>query len=148
MTLSHDIKLTPKQMKFCEYYITGLSGKESYLKAYSSTCNDTTAYTEATRLLSRDDIQEYLKVLRKPLEEHARTTVVSEREKKRAIIWEEIEHAREQQDHTAIARYMDILNKMDAEYININRNIDDTHEKLDTLDIDTLKSLVQPSQDA
>lgn len=138
--------LTPKQEKFCRCIVSGMSAKDSYMESYNCK-NDRTAYNEGNVLLKRDDITERIKELSIPVKNHAQNVAISEREKKRAIIWEEIEHAREQQDHTAIARYMDILNKMDAEYININRNIDDTHEKLDTLDIDTLKSIVQPSQD-
>lgn len=135
--------LTEKMKVFArEYYVNGGNGTEAYLTAYD-TDNRVTASREAHELLKRADVLEYIKALNIPQENKA----ISEREKKRAIIWEEIEHAREQQDHSAIARYMDILNKMDAEYININRNIDDTHEKLDTLDIDTLKSIVQPPQD-
>lgn len=139
--------LTPKQEKFCRCIVSGMSAKDSYVESYDSK-SERTAYNEGNKLLMRDDITERIKELSIPVKNHAQNVAVSEREKKRAIIWEEIEHAREQQDHTAIARYMDILNKMDAEYININRNIDDTHEKLDTLDIDTLRTLVQPSQDA
>lgn len=139
--------LTPKQEKFCRCIVSGMSAKDSYMESYDCK-SDRTAYNEGNVLLKRDDITERIKELSIPVKNHAQNVAISEREKKRAIIWEEIEHAREEHDHAAIARYMDILNKMDAEYININRNIDDTHEKLDTLDIDTLKSLVQPPQGA
>lgn len=141
MTLSHDIKLTPKQIKFCEYYITGLSGKESYLKAYDTKCNDTTAYTEAARLLSREDINEYLKILRKPLEEKARTTVISEREKKRSVLWSIVEAP--DSTYNDKCRALDLLNKMDQEYISITKNIDE--QPLDGLDVDALKSILNPT---
>lgn len=118
-----------------------MTGKDSYMDAYETNCSEQVAYNESSKLLMRDDIQERIKVIRKPLEVKAVTEIISEREKKKAIIWEEIEHARTQQDHAAIARYMDILNKMDAEYININRNIEDkpaTISNLSTTDLENL----------
>ena len=41
-----------------------------------------------------------------------------------------------------MARWMDILNKMDAEYININRNINDTAEQLSELSTEQLQQLI------
>lgn len=143
--MSDNIKLTPKQIKFCEHYIKGNSGKDSYLYAYDTKCNDATAYAEATRLLSRDDIQEYLKYLRKPLEEHAQQTAITERERIKGILWNRLQRAIEREDDTVIVKITDQINRMNAEYINVNRNIDETHDKLDDLDIDALKALVKPS---
>ena len=128
--------LTPKQEKFCQCIVSGMSGKDSYLTAYNSNANDTTAYTEACKLLAKEDIQARLTVLRKPLEEAARTTVISEREKKRAVLWDIIERG----DDNAKCRALDILNKMDAEYINITKNIEEG-PKLGNLDMDTLVKL-------
>ena len=110
--------LTPKQEKFCECIVSGMSGKESYITAYNSSGSDQNAYNESSKLLAREDIQERLKVLRKPLEEHIRTTIISEREKKRAWLWNMIENAANDSDRI---RAMHILNKMDCEYINVQR---------------------------
>lgn len=132
--------LTPKQEKFCQGIISGLSGKEAYQAAYNSG-SDNAAMVESTKLLAREDIQAKLKELRKPIESLAQTQAISEREKKKKIIWEGIEACRNSGDHNGIARYMDILNKMDAEYININRNIDDNASAVKDLDEETLKKL-------
>ena len=110
--------LTPKQEKFCECIVSGMSGKDAYITAYNSSGSDQNAYNESSKLLAREDIQERLKVLRKPLEEHIRTTIISEREKKRAWLWNMIENAANDSDRI---RAMDILNKMDSEYINVQR---------------------------
>ena len=110
--------LTPKQEKFCECIVSGMSGKDAYITAYNSSGSDQNAYNESSKLLAREDIQERLKVLRKPLEEHVRTTIISEREKKRAWLWNMIENATNDSDRI---RAMDILNKMDSEYVNIQR---------------------------
>ena len=130
--------LTEKMKSFCREYIkNGGNGTQAYLLAYNWKGNNNGAEIEARTLLKREDVNEYLKTLVIPLENKA----ISEREKKRQIIWDEIEYARNEHDHGAIARYMDILNKMDAEYININRNIDSTEKAIDNLDVDTLRKL-------
>lgn len=128
--------LTPKQEAFCKYILSGMSGKDAYIAAYNSKGSNQNAYNESSKLLAREDIQERLKILRKPLEEQARTTIISEREKKRAWLWDMIEHAANESDKL---RAMDILNKMDSEYINIQRI-----EKEDTpmQDLDT-KELIK-----
>lgn len=134
--------LTEKQEAFCRNIISGMNGKESYIAAYNSKGSDQNAYNEASKLLARDDIQERLKVLRKPLEEVAVTKALTEREKKKAIIWDRINACIANNDDSAVARYMDILNKMDAEYININKNINDNDDNITELDTDKLIRLV------
>lgn len=90
-----------------------MTGKDSYITAYN--CNsDTTAYQESYVLLQRNDIKEYITTLKKPIEEK----VISEREKKRTWLWNMIETATNDSDRI---RAMDILNKMDSEYINVQR---------------------------
>ncbi len=133
--------LTPKQEKFCQCIVSGMSGKDSYLTAYN--CNsDRTAYNESNVLLQRDDITERINELMIPVKNHAQNMAISEREKKKAIIWERIQACINNGDDAAVARYMDILNKMDAEYININRNITDSNEDISELDTDKLIRLV------
>ena len=129
--------LTPKQEKFCQCIISGMSNKDSYITAYDSKGSDQNAWNESGKLLAREDIQARLAVLRKPLEEHARTTALSEREKKRAVLWDIVQNG----DYNAKCRALDILNKMDAEYININRNIDDSSTAMQGIDKDMLIKL-------
>ena len=108
--------LTEKMKEFCREYVENKgNGTQAYLKAYDGN-SETSASIESSRLLRRDDITRYIASLNKPMENR----IQNEREKKRQIIWDEIEYARNEHDHGAIARYMDILNKMDAEYINVN----------------------------
>ena len=129
--------LTPKQEKFCQCIVSGMSGKDSYIEAYDSKGSAQNAYNEASKLLIREDIQARLAILRKPLAEAAATTALSEREKKRAVLWQIIQNG----DDNAKCRALDILNKMDAEYININKNIDDTSTALQGIDKDMLIKL-------
>lgn len=128
--------MTEKRKKFChEYYTNGGNITEAYLAAYDTT-SKRTAQNEGSILLQKPDIQEYLATLNKPAMEKAQ----SEREKKRQWLWRMIESANSDSDRL---RAMDILNKMDSEYININRNIDDTSTALEGVDTSTLKLLAK-----
>ena len=125
--------LTEKMKNFCrEYFTNGGNGTQAYLIAYDGN-SETAASIESSKLLSRDDIQEYLATLNKPLERKA----ISERERKRQVLWNIIENG----DNNDKCRALDILNKMDAEYININRNIEDKPTEIINLDADTLRLL-------
>lgn len=136
------LSLTPKQEKFCQCIVSGMSGKDSYIAAYDTKGKDSTINIEVGRLLAREDIQERIETLQKPIIKAAQTQAISEREKKKSIIWDEIENARQQQDHAAVARYLDILNKMDQEYIQINKDITDNKTNIEELDTDTLSKLI------
>lgn len=134
------MSLTPKQEKFCQCVVSGKSYVESYRIAYD-TNSDKAAYIESSKLIAREDIQERLKTLLKPVERATVTTAIMDREWKRNLIKERIEYCTMQGNDNAVARYLDILNKMDSEYINININKDDTTGVLDSLDAETLKAL-------
>lgn len=124
--------LTEKQKAFCrEYFSNNGNGTQAYLAAYDSN-SEPSAAVESARLLARDDIQEYLHALNEPLERKAQ----SEREKKRQWLWHMVETAESDSDRL---RAMDILNKMDSEYININRNIQDDQTAISNLDTNTLR---------
>lgn len=127
-------KLTEKMKLFCRtYYSNGGNGTEAYLAAYN-TNNSITASREANKLLKRSDVLEYLHTLNIPQENKA----ISEREKKRRILWGFIENDTVSDNDRLKA--LDLLNKMDSEYVNINRNIEQTTD-ISQLDADTLKKL-------
>ena len=112
------INITPKQQKFAECIVNGMSTKDAYFAAYNTKTTDNAAYTEGAKLLNNERVQEDIKTLQKPLIAKAASTAISEREKKRAWLWNMIENATNDSDRI---RAMDILNKMDSEYINIQR---------------------------
>ena len=126
--------MTPKQERFCQCIVSGMSGEDAYITAYNNNSNNNTAYREAMKLLDRDDVQSRIKELRKPLELQAKTQALSERDKIKDKLWEII-NGTDTNDSDRI-RAMDILNKMNSEYINIQRI-----EKEDTSisDLDTGK---------
>ena len=126
--------LTEKMKQFArEYYNNGGNGKAAYLIAYDGK-SEKAAEQESYKLLKRADINEYIKALNIPSENKA----ISEREKKRTWLWNMIENATNDADRL---RAMDILNKMDSEYININRTIEDRPAEITQLDTETLKKL-------
>ena len=134
-------QLTQKQETFCNALVSGMTVKDAYYHAYDTKCTEQVAYNEGSKLLKNERIQARLTELRKPLESHAMTTALSDREKKRQFLWDVIQN--ESQDMNNRLRAVDLLNKMDSEYININKNIDDTASSLTALDTDTLKQLLQ-----
>lgn len=127
--------LTEKMKRFCrEYFTNGGNGTNAYLKVYNSN-NEQVAANESSLLLQRKDIREYLQSMNKPLEKKA----ISEREKKRAWLWNMIENAQNDSDRI---RAMDILNKMDSEYINIQR-IESDQTPITDIDTDKLIELTK-----
>ena len=133
------LQLTPKQEKFCQCIVSGMTGKDSYKTAYDTKAGDNTIHTEVTRLLDREDIQKRIETLRRPLEIKAKTDAFSEREKKRSWLWNMIRNATNDSDKL---KAMDILNKMDSEYIN-HTITEERKTPIADLDTDTLKKLTQ-----
>lgn len=129
--------LTEKMKRFCrEYYSNGGNATEAYLAAYNTT-NENVARTEGYMLLRRADINEYIKELNLPNENKA----ISEREKKREILWSFINDTSKSDNDRLKA--MDLLNKMDSEYVNINRNIEENKTNISNLDNDILFRLAK-----
>ena len=129
--------LTEKQKNFCRAYVRNNgNGTQAYLTAYNSK-SETSAAIESSKLLRRDDITEYINTLNKPMENR----IQNEREKKREVLWDII-HAPDA-NYNDICRAMDILNKMDSEYISISKTIDDGTPDIKSLDTDTLIKLVK-----
>lgn len=127
--------LTEKQKAFCrKYFSNGGNATQAYLSAYNSK-NEEVAANEGSLLLKNKEMQEYLRTMNKPLERKA----ISERDKKRSICWTQIEQCIAERDSNGAARWMDILNKMDSEYININRNIQEDQTAISNLDTNTLR---------
>ena len=112
------VALTPKQEKFCQCIVSGMSGKDIYIAAYN--CNsDRVAYNESNVLLKRDDISEPIEELMRPVKNHAINTAISERERIKEKLWEIINNPNAN-DSDRI-RSCDVLNRMNSEYINIQR---------------------------
>lgn len=132
--------LTAKQTQFCRNIVAGMTGKDAYKAAYNTNASDQVLRNESNKLLQRDDITEKIKELEKPLHNHVINTVISEREKKRNILWQFINDTNKSDSDRLKA--LDLLNKMDAEYINVTKDITEEKTNIETLDNDTLFKLV------
>lgn len=136
-------KLTQKQMNFCQEYIkNGGNATQAYLAAYDSN-SPVCAQIEASRMLDKEHIQEYLAKLRRPIEKAVKRKIINEREYKKKLIQDRIDECIERGDDAAIARYLEIWNKMDGEYVNINKDITDHDAEIKQLDTATLLQLVK-----
>ena len=134
--------LTVKQMKFCEEYLKLDNGTEAYLAAYQNNSSKATAQVEASRLLARDDIQAYIMKLRKPVEKAVKRKIMNDRKSKIELIQRRIDACEERDDDAGIARYLEIWNKMDGEYINGNKGEDDDADGISNWDTHSLLKLV------
>ena len=136
--------LTPKMMHFCEEYLkNGGKVTEAYLEAYNWSGSRAGAQVEASRLLAQEEVQAYIMKLRKPVEKAVKRKIINEREYKKKLIQERIDECIERGDDAAIARYLEIWNKMDGEYVNINKDITNQDEEIKNLDTATLLQLVK-----
>lgn len=68
--------MTNNQMRFCQEYIKlGMNGTQAYLRVYKTCKKEDTARTNASRLLTNANIQEYIKKLQEKSEERAVVTI-------------------------------------------------------------------------
>ena len=129
--------LTEKQKEFCREYVRNKgNGTKAYLFAYNSK-SEVSAAQESSKLLRRDDITEYITTLNKPTENR----ITNEREKKRSILWEFINDTTKSDSDRLKA--LDLLNKMDSDYVNITKDITENKTNIENLDNSTLLKLVQ-----
>ena len=141
-------KLTPKQERFCQCIVEGMKGTDAYLAAYDSkNASGPTIRREAQKLMSRDDITARIEQLRQPVINHAQNVAINDREQKKQLINERIQACVEKGDDAAIARYLDILNKMDQEYVNVSKSLDEK-SPLENLDNDSLLRVINIKKQA
>lgn len=132
-------ELTEKQKAFCKNVVSGMSYKDSYINAYNCD-SDNAAYVEGSKLALREDVQEYIRALRKPIEKAVINKVITEREKIKSKLWDIIND--EGTSPADKIRSMDVLNRMNQEYININKNLDDTKSEINNVDTEKLFKLI------
>lgn len=125
--------LTMKQQKFCQEYIKTGNAVDSYMAVYDCQSYNA-ARQESNKFLKRDDFTQYIQALTRP----TINKIENEREKKRQFLWDMINDP--ESDNNDKLRAMDILNKMDQEYINITRT-EDNKTDISTIDTATLHQL-------
>lgn len=134
------VKLTPKQEKFCQCIVSGMSGKDSYITAYNSKASDQVIFNESCKLLKRDDITARIKELRQPLENHYQNIAINERQKHINEILKRIEICKEKEDEGSLIRYYDMLAKINGLYRDSEQEEKQTNT-VSTLDTATLIKL-------
>lgn len=132
--------LTEKQEKFCRNIVSGMTNKDAYISAYNSKGTDQNAWNESGKLLTRDDIQERIKVLRIPVEKAAQVQAINARQKQIEFIQSRIEHCLTTEDEQSIIRYTDMLNKINALYKDTEQE-QKQESTVNNLDISTLRKL-------
>lgn len=68
--------LSNNQKLFCQEYLKlGMNGTQAYMKIYKTCKKEETARTNASRMLTKANIQEYIKELQKKVEEKTTVTI-------------------------------------------------------------------------
>lgn len=143
MAKQQNRQLTPKQRKFCKNIALGMNYEEAYLGAYSEDGKSiNNAKGMAYRLMQDERIRKEVENLSQAVTNKVAGEIVNDRVKKIEILWAGIEECRLAGDHSGVARYMDILNKMDGEYVNINKNIDNQGGDIVNLSTEELKRIL------
>lgn len=128
------MSLTEKQKAFChEYFMNRGNGTDAYMKAYDGESRKG-ASVEASRLLEKEAIRDYLAQLAQPCREREK----ADRERVQAILWKMILDA--DTSNTDRLKAIDIVNKLGANY----RQVETAGEQkanLSILNLDTLQTL-------
>lgn len=133
--------LTQKQELFCQAVASGKSYKDAYISAYDTTCKDRTALTEGSRLALREDIQERIKALTKPIQEAAKIQGLNAREERIQFIMERIKRCEEKEDETSLIRWNDQLCKILSLYKD-NEEKENTDNNLTNFNDEMLRKIV------
>lgn len=95
--------LSNQQKLFCQEYLKlGMNGTQAYLNIYKSCKKESTAMTNASRLLRNAKVQEYIKELQEKVEEKAVVTIEDIVNELSIIAFG---------DRTEIAKYTETINK-------------------------------------
>lgn len=136
--------LTPKMMNFCDEYLkNGGNATDAYLASYNWNGSKAGAQVEACRLLAQDEIQKQLEKLRKPVEKAVKRKMIQDKKSKIELIQRRIDECEERGDDAAIARYLEIWNKMDGTYSNATGDGADNEADIAGLDTATLQLLAK-----
>lgn len=134
--------LTQKQELFCREVAAGKSYKDAYITAYDTNGKDSTIYAESGKLAIREDIQERIKALQKPLEDAAKIQGLNAREKQLQEIEKRIAICEQKDDEQSLIRWHDMKNKILQLYTVVDDN-KETVNNLSTLDTSILEKITR-----
>lgn len=133
--------LTPKQENFCRLVASGKDYINAYLTAYDWNGSENGAYTEAIRLANREDIQEKIIALQKPLQIAAVKDGLNARNEQIAFIKSRIQECIKKDDENSLIRWNEQLNKIYALYKDNDQDKKEDN-KLASINTEALQRLV------
>lgn len=118
--------LTDKENAFCMAIADGKTQYEAYCIAYDTkTERRNTVDCNASKLMTKTAIRDRIAELRQRKEDTQIFADINDINRRFALIWERVEECRKRGDDAAIARYMDIINRMTGTYVNVTKDISD-----------------------
>lgn len=119
--------LRPKQEKFIQNIVNGMSQRQAYKDAYSAKYSDKSIDEKASTLFNSEKVQERYQELLKKIEDESIMSAIERRKWLTKVIKGDIKHTsydgngNSYENEAYISDKMkaiDIMNKMDGEYIN------------------------------
>ena len=119
--------LRPKQEKFIQNIVNGMSQRQAYKDAYSANYSNKSIDEKASTLFNSEKVQERYQELLKKIEDESIMSAIERRRWLTKVIKGDIKHTsydgngNSYENEAYISdkmEAMDILNKMDGEYIN------------------------------
>lgn len=108
---------TAKESEFARLVATGTPQVDAFIAVYGDGgMARKTIADRASVLSNRPNVFQQIEKLKKELDKNKMEEVQRDFERKISLIWERIEICKEAGDEAAIARYIDILNKMEGHY--------------------------------
>ena len=131
--------LRPKQEKFIQNIINGMSQRQAYKDAYNAKYSEKSIDEKASTLFNSEKVQERYKELLKKLEDESIMSAKERRQWLTKVIKGDIKHTSYDNNGNAYEneayisdkmKAIDIMNKMDGEYTtNIKGNLSLTYEE-------------------
>lgn len=135
--------LTEKQQTFARALASGKTQAEAYKEAYDcSGMNVDTIRAAGSKEANKEEVKTYVAELKQYTANEYAVEQTKDSNFIRAILYERLNTVRKQGNDTAVARYMDILNKMNGTYVNKTVNIDEKDEDIKALTTEQLKELI------
>lgn len=143
-----DGELTFKERMFADGILEGKTQYQSFIDAYDvKTKKRSSIDCMASNIKNKERVKNYIESVKKRVEMRKKYGLSLDIEDRKELIYERINACMEKGDDTSVARYMDLLNKMEQSYVNINKNIDEKDTNISALSTDELKKLVNSNTD-
>lgn len=139
--------LTDKERTFALAVADGKTQYEAYCIAYDTkSTNRNTIDSNASIVAKKPAVKAYIETLREQKEKAHKYIGINDKQRRIDLIWERIEVCKARGDDAAIARYTEQLAKLNGDYVNITKNIDDKPNVMNELSTDQLKELLNNVQ--